>query len=349
MTSGFNIATNVSNDSDFSGILGFTDEELRSLIPQIVNIEQYGHSVDEIFDRMKVLYDGYRFSPRSDVTVFNTSMCLYYLKAIAKDNCEPANLLDPSFSIDISKINGILSLGKNKTFVENIVCDVIFDRPIKSLGISPAINLNSSTGLSNRDVLTALVFMGFLTFSSEESGALVCPNRAVKDLFFQYWFWRIEHLQELDFPVESQKEIVSALTKGDARPLFEFVAEALSNAVGVHALRHLNESAIQMATFMAVNTNPVYKGTAEEEALGAGFTDLILRPNKRHPDAAGWVIEFKYLKKSEATKEAVDAKLEEAEEQLNRYSRAENIANIQNFRRAAVVFSGTDLKGLKVF
>ena len=64
---------------------------------------------------------------------------------------------------------------------------------------------------------------------------------------------------------------------------------------------------------------------------------------------AGWLIEFKYLKKSEAKQTAIDAKLDEAAEQLTRYAAAENIANIPNLRKAAVVFAGTELKGLKVF
>lgn len=185
MTSGFNITKNLTMSPSFASITGFTNEELRKLISEIVDINRYGHTIDEIFDRMKVLYDGYRFSPDSKITVFNSSMCLYYLSAIAETNREPAVLLDPSFSIDISKIDGILSLGK-KSFVESVVEDVLFDKPIDSLGISPAIKLNASAGLSDRDLLTALVFMGFLTFSSSDPDCLVCPNRVVKDLFFQY-------------------------------------------------------------------------------------------------------------------------------------------------------------------
>lgn len=83
--------------------------------------------------------------------------------------------------------------------------------------------------------------------------------------------------------------------------------------------------------------------------MGSGFTDLVLRSYQRRPDVAGWMIEFKYLKKSEARQSAIDTKLSKAEEQLNRYATAENIASIPNLKKAAVVFSGTELKGLKVF
>ena len=125
MTSGFNIARNLTLNPAFSTMLGFTDSELRGLIPQLVDIERYGHSVDEIFDHMKVLYDGYRFSPDSEASVFNASMCLYYLGEIAETGHEPAVLLDPAFSVDLSKIEGVLSLGR-KAFVEEVVADVLF-------------------------------------------------------------------------------------------------------------------------------------------------------------------------------------------------------------------------------
>lgn len=347
LLSGMDVETETTSPA-FSAMLGFTEAELRGLIPQLVDVERYGHSVDEIVDRMKALYEGYRFSPHSDATVFNPSMCLYYLDEIAETNHEPEVLLDPSFSIGLSKIATILSLGCN-SFVEGIVTDVLFDRPVIPLGESPAIRLNADSGLSNCDLLTALVCMGFLTLSSENPARLVCPNRVVKALFFRYWFERIHSFQEIAFPVAGRKKASAALCGGDVRPLLELVAEALRKAAEDPAAAHINETAIGLAVAMVMNTDAVYRVTAEEEVSGAGFTGLILRPGKGHPGAAGWVIEFKYLKKSETTKNVLEAKLSEATEQLERYSKAENIAAIPNLRRAAAVFSGAELKALKVF
>ena len=348
MTSGFNITKNKSTSPSFAAMFGFTDGELRALIPQVVNIKKYNHTVDDIFDRMKILYDGYKFSQDSEETVFNASMCLYYLSEIAERNKEPATLLDPSFSIDLSKIEGILSFG-SKAFVDSVVTNVLMDKPVGIGALSGAINLNMAQELTNDDILTALVFMGFLTFSQDISDHLVCPNVAVKDLFFKYWFKRIGKTDGLSFPPVELRTTMKTLELGNIEPFLTFVSNRLTQCVGSHAHGHLNEMAIQLAVCMAVNTAWNYKVTAEEEAFGAGFTDLVLRPNARNPKAVGWVIEFKYLKRSETTEEALDAKIAEAEAQLTRYSRAQNIANIPNLRRAAVVFSGTALKGLKVF
>ena len=352
MTSGFNQATNITHDAEFAGMMGFTDEELRQLIPQIVNLEQYGHSVDEVFDRMKDLYDGYRFSKDSDVTVFNSSMCLYYLRALAKTNAEPEDLLDPSFNMDMSKIDGILSLG-NRSEVDSIVVDVLCDIPIESSGGLTTLNLNAASGFSKRNVLSALVFMGFLTFSAIGSQRIVCPNRAVKDLFYRYWFWHFDNIEDFAFPIESQQKAIDELAAGNVRPILEFVSDTLSSSVGVHLHAHVDETAIQFALAMALNTSTCYKVTLEEEALGVGFTDLILKPNNHNSSMPGLVIELKYVKnsetKSETTEYVISSKIAEAEEQLIRYSAAENVKSIPNLRRVAAVFSGAELASVKVF
>ena len=199
MTSGYNIGSNLSDWPAFSAMAGFTEEELRGLIPQTIDVERYGHCVDEIVDRMKVLYDGYRFSPDSDVTVCNSSMCLYYLGEIAAINEEPDVLLDPAFSVGLSKIEGILSLGRRE-FVNDVVTKVLLDQSIPLGALSGAVNLNAAAESADDDILSALVFMGFLTFSQERSDRLVCPNLVVKDIFFKYWFRWIGKANGLSFP-----------------------------------------------------------------------------------------------------------------------------------------------------
>ena len=59
LTSGFNIARNVTSRACFNDYAGFTGEELTELIPKLVDIEQIGVSVEEIIARMKPVYDGY--------------------------------------------------------------------------------------------------------------------------------------------------------------------------------------------------------------------------------------------------------------------------------------------------
>ena len=62
---------------------------------------------------MKELYNGYRFSPDSEKSVFHAAMCMEYLRVICEKKREPrgAEVFDSSVAVDLSRIHGILSLG----------------------------------------------------------------------------------------------------------------------------------------------------------------------------------------------------------------------------------------------
>ena len=51
LTSGFNIALNVTDYKCFNEYAGFTEAELAKLIPQLVDVKQLGVSADEIIAR----------------------------------------------------------------------------------------------------------------------------------------------------------------------------------------------------------------------------------------------------------------------------------------------------------
>ena len=55
-------------DPRFSTLFGFTEEKLRKLIGQVVNLDESGVNAERLLKRMKLLYNGYRFSPKSAET-----------------------------------------------------------------------------------------------------------------------------------------------------------------------------------------------------------------------------------------------------------------------------------------
>lgn len=347
---GFDGVVNVTNDPKFAGIAGFAPDELRALIPQLLG-EQSGLSVDAVFRRMLSIYEGYRFSPDSDVTVLNSSMCLHYLQDLADTGVETRILMDPAFSIGLSRFEQILSLG-TKSFAEKLVRDVVLDVDIACANPYGAVDVGADSWTDDswrdEDVLRAMTFLGLLTLS-KTPGRLACPNPVVKSLFFQFWFRRFGKRNDLSFPIMPLQEAVASLEAGDARPLLDFVSDRLQKCVGDHVHAHLNETAIQLAVCMAMNTVPDYSVTVEEEALGEGFTDLVLRPGASRSGVPAWLMEFKYLKKGAFTQAAAAAKLSEAKAQLERYSASDNMAALPDLRRAAVLFCGTELVAHEVF
>lgn len=184
VTSGFDIAKNLSFEPEFASMFGFTEDELANLIPQLVDLKKYGHSLSEVMSRMNELYNGYRFCKESSDTVFNSSMCLYYLNNIHLRGQEPANVLGPALFSDLPKIDGIFSHGQ-KELVLQIVNDAVMVRPIAFGEIAEAINLNNFNKFNRKDLLSSLMYMGFLTYA-EDGRSLKVPNQFVSRLFFEY-------------------------------------------------------------------------------------------------------------------------------------------------------------------
>lgn len=106
LTSGFNISRNVTSRACFNEYAGFTEAELAKLIPKLVDLKQLGISADEVVARMKPVYDGYCFSQEAKQTVFNSSMCLYYIDEMRIKGrfLPPEDYLDPASDHDGSKL-----------------------------------------------------------------------------------------------------------------------------------------------------------------------------------------------------------------------------------------------------
>uniref|UniRef100_UPI002478F4E8 AAA family ATPase n=1 Tax=Succinivibrio dextrinosolvens TaxID=83771 RepID=UPI002478F4E8 len=112
LTSGFNIASNVTDMACFNEYAGFTEDELEILIPKLVDVEKLGVTPKEIISRMKPVYDGYCFSAEADHTVYNSSMCLYYLNKVRQKGVflNPEDYLDPACDQDGYKLEQLFSL-----------------------------------------------------------------------------------------------------------------------------------------------------------------------------------------------------------------------------------------------
>ena len=144
LTSGFNIARNITDNAFFNEYAGFTEDELKTLIPQLVDVENLGVSSNEIISRMKPVYDGYCFSKQAEQTVFNSSMCLYYLDEIRKQKIllNPEDYLDPACDQDGYKLEQIFSL-TDKTIVDEIIDTYLQGDTFYVDKLSENINLNN--------------------------------------------------------------------------------------------------------------------------------------------------------------------------------------------------------------
>ncbi len=345
--SGLSMAADCTTVPVLSDALGFTESELRRLIDDTVDFDVYGQSGDQIFGRMKELYDGYRFSPSSDKTVFNAMACLNYLRAIRDENIEPEgdDLVDTAFEGDARKIQTILALG-NRDEAERLVERVLQGRPLRlpTPGLAGAVHLDKNDRLDEKALLSTFFYMGFLTWAPGSRQELVCPNKMVREQFFQYYFEYCSAFGAVNADEEAMAKISRQVAAGDLTPFLHYMAASLAGQTGRHAQLHASESSLQFYLLALARSLRGYVVTAEEEALGRGVTDLLFKPVKPSEKTPSYLLELKRLPKSKATPAAVEAAVAEAEAQLANYAKAANIAALLNLQRISVIFVGLSIE-----
>ncbi|MCQ2394255.1 MAG: AAA family ATPase, partial [Kiritimatiellae bacterium] len=96
LTSGFNIAANISQDEDFNSMLGFSEQETLQMYRDFKATGKFteGDPV-KIVAGIKPWYDGYCFAKESvgRESVFNSDMVLYHLKHLVAKGRPPENMV----------------------------------------------------------------------------------------------------------------------------------------------------------------------------------------------------------------------------------------------------------------
>jgi uncharacterized Fe-S radical SAM superfamily protein PflX len=105
------------------------------------------------------------------------------------------------------------------------------------------------------------------------------------------------------------------------------------------------EKVVQTFLLAYLNVTDYYITRTEEE-MGKGFVDLYLEPFKYDKVKYAYLIELKYIKRSEFTKELLKDKIEEAKNQLQQYagdSRVQAGNRGVNLKLVMLIFSGWEL------
>ena len=350
MTSGFSISTNVTTFPAFADFYGFTEAELRALIPQVLDLPLWGVNLDDLIARMKEWYNGYRFSPQNETTVFNPTMCLSYLLSWQNRGEEPEELLDPNLGQDLNKIEKILNLG-DAVFVRQTVEKALRREPIPFAGRLKTLNLNEQTQLDGSALLSAMFYFGFLTYAAGNKRELVIPNRAVSIQFFEYFLKHVLQTKAYEFVATDFLEALQALVSGNPEPLFRVTCDRFNAVSGLHAYAHLRESDFQTLLIGAFNFTNAYTVTSETEARGQekGFIDILAVPSSGSRAESAYLVEVKYLAPKNATDKVKADVMSQARAQIARYEQADGVKHLAKRKRIVALFVGLKLEMLEIY
>ena len=179
LTSGFNITTKLTNSPLFTAMCGLTETEVKQAI-EMAGVE----NKEEVFNKMKANYDGYRFSEGNDIHLFNTTLVMYYLRDLTQIGRPPRNLVDGNLAATGSKIENIAGL-INKDENYKTLNELLLNGEISGNIVE---NFELSNHFDRNDFLSMLFYNGYITIKKVGvMQTLAIPNYVTEILYASYF------------------------------------------------------------------------------------------------------------------------------------------------------------------
>ena len=347
VTSGFNIGKNISFHSEFNDMLGFTEEEVCNLLEMYRDYGVFNQDVEAALAVMREWYNGYRFAKSAQGDLYNTDMVLYFLDESIPNRGMPDELIDTNVRIDYGKLRHLLTVNRQLNGNFDLLRHIIGEQSIQS-------NIQLSFPLDQLDqrenFLSLLHYFGLLSIRAIERGMprLGIPNQTVKRLMYGYLRDAYNDVGVFSVDVYTFFRLAQEMAYDGAwQPVLDFLRDALAEQTGI---RDYMDGEKVVHGFVAAHLSlSQYFLLHSEYELNKGYADLYLEPFvAQYPDMQfGYVLELKYLKRSEALDESLVAdKVQEAVLQLRSYladpSLPRRYPSVQHLG-LAMVFHGWEL------
>ena len=330
LTSGFNVATNVSADKGLNAMIGFTQEEVRRIVTDFNGVGQCKVDVDACVAELKRLYDGYCFSPdclgladEQKETVFNSSMAFYYLQSLVVNGTPPRSLVDRNIRSDWGKLDYILAVQRKLETFDGVLplTEELAANEEVSFGLVDAFQIKDIAKEENFKSL--YYYYGIVTLSRAARGRIYfrVPNECVRLQVLEYMRAQYAKLPDAADLAELTDLHVGLAWDGAWRAFFDYVAKRLdaawTNRDGLNGEMLVNGF---IRSYLMLR--PAFMVRPELE-LGHRHSDYSVFPDRSLDETRSakhsYVIELKYSKKGESAAE-IAAKREEALAQLNAYA-----------------------------
>ena len=320
LTSGFNIALNITADPDFNMMLGFSETDVREMIAYYREAGLIKADTEEMIAEMKPWYDNYCFaraSLKTDPKMFNSDMVIYYIRNHVAHGESPEQMLDANTRTDYKKLKRLVELDgmseRERGYIQqiaaegSIVADLHYSFPAERI-------------FDEGNFISLLYYYGMLTIVGTKLSKLVLgiPNNNVRKQYYEYMLNECRPLARVDTHDLDEAYFAMALD-GNIKPALTLIAEAYKNTSSV---RSGIEGERNFQGFMCAyfSMTALYL-IAPEVEMSHGYCDIFLMPDrKRYPEVAhSYIIELKYLTAKD-TEAKAEEQWQEAVDQVRRYT-----------------------------
>ena len=347
LTSGFNIGWNISTLFYFDKMLGFSTDEVREMFKYYkeAGLLPDNCDIEAMIEEMKPWYDNYCFAKeclKDGNRVFNSDMVLFYLRNYVMYKSSPEVMLDPNTKTDYNKLRNLIQLDRLDGDRKGILRKIAEEGEIVAevLPSFPAYQL-----IRPRMFVSLLFYYGMLTIKGMRGARpiLSIPNNDVRMQYYN--FLMEEYDRRCSIEVSNLQDGFDSLAfDGEWRSVMQYMCDCYKQLSSVRDSIE-GERNIQ-GFFMAYLSLCNYYIIAPELELQHGYCDFFLLPNMTHYQAAhSYILELKYLSKSDYSDEKSNAQWNEAVEQIKGYAiapRVEALRQDTQLHKIIIQFCGWD-------
>ena len=330
LTSGFNIATNITQEEGFNAMVGFTAAETRCLFEDFQGTGRFADAAEGHLKTVKAWYDSYCFSrPRAGrETLYNCDMALYYLGKLVASGRPPENLIDANIRSDWNKLRAILAAQRHAETYEGVLplTEELADRGEVSF---PLVESFPVEGILKEENFKSLYYYyGIVTMSRVWRGNLQfrIPNECVRRQIFDYMREEYAKRPNAVDTSEFTAKFDAFAWDGEWRDFLTYLAEKYrdngSPRDGLHGEARINGYLRAYLTMKSAFT------VKPELSHPCGYSDYALFPDRTLPEGCvpeqSYLIEMKHSKAGASDAE-VAAKHAEALAQLKAYAADPNL------------------------
>jgi hypothetical protein len=350
VTSGYNIGKNVSIESSFNRVLGFSQDDVIEMIEYYRAQGLIEHPTDELMEIITQWYGNYRFSKRDDVTLFNSDMVLYFLDNYIPGKELPDDLIDMNVRIDYRKLRHLIMVDRHKEktptpngnfqrLKEIIEKGETSAKLVKGFPLERLVEVDKFISL--------LFYFGLLTIKrvEMEEVVLAVPNETIRRLYYDYIKEGYEEAAVFSIDIYTYGRLMKGMAaRGEWEPLFKYITGRMRESIGVRDLI-TGEKSIQAFLNVYLGLSDLYIIHSEKE-MNKGFADIVMEPFLARYEGIKYscVLEIKYMKSGGSPGDRKVQQLKsEAEAQLKKYSADEKFKkNIEKTTliKVVLVFSG---------
>ena len=349
MTTGFNIATDITRSPLFTSMIGFTEEEVKEIIKEVLP-EKTEDEQQEIYETMKKYYDGYRFSEESEKHIFNSTLVMYYLNNYKQLGKPPTKLLDMNIAANFTKLGNLLTL-KGNSISKEILTKAIQKQPMQG-EIIDKFELGEMP-IDEQVIQSLLFYFGYLTIGENITDTIIrykIPNQVMSGIYNEYFLYLIQKSGVEINITKIQEAALELGFEGKINKICKIVEEYLSY-VGNIGWQRYDEKYVQSYMHAILGLNNMFNVYLEYNVQNNGYIDVAVFKRENSGIKYQAIIELKYVKKENAKTEEnkqkeIEKKRKEALDQIEEYSQDTRLPQ-ENMKKFIVIYVGEKLELLE--